>query len=138
MWRSIQLVTLYSMVVIAEEGSFLGASRRLRIHHSALSRRVKHLELILGVTLLERHPGGVRATAAGQRFLAKLRCILKDLDDILRQIEPAGHGNSDQASAGSNGSACNCALLNAIARPMGHDHAMDPLIALLRGQFPAP
>ncbi|MGX5829329.1 LysR family transcriptional regulator [Mesorhizobium sp. 43Arga] len=85
MRRSIQLITLHFATVVAEEGSFLGASRRLRVHHSALSRRVKDLELRLGVTLFHRYPGGVRVTAAGDCFLTKIRRILKDLDDTAGQ-----------------------------------------------------
>ncbi|MER9191644.1 helix-turn-helix domain-containing protein [Mesorhizobium australicum] len=65
MRRRVQLITLDCAIVIAEEGSFLGASRRLGIHHSALSRRIRDLEHSLGTTLFERHQVGVRPTPAG-------------------------------------------------------------------------
>ncbi|MGX5845262.1 LysR family transcriptional regulator [Mesorhizobium sp. ArgA1] len=66
----------------------------MNLQFSALSRRVKDLELRLGVTLFHRYPGGVRVTAAGDCFLAKIRRILKDLDDTLQGLESAGHGDS--------------------------------------------
>lgn len=137
MWRSIQLITLYCTLVIAEEGSFLGASRRLRIHHSALSRRIRHLELMLGVALFERHPGGVKATAAGEHFLANIRRILNDLEDVLERVEAAGPGNSRQSSIGLDASFCNCAVLKAVVGSMGNDPDVTPFIAFLRRLHPA-
>lgn len=137
MWRSIQLITLYCTIVIAEEGSFLGASRRLRIHHSALSRRTRHLELTLGVALFERHPGGVTTTAAGERFLANLRRILNDLDEALEQVDATGSGRSVQPSTGVGASLCHCAFLNAVVGSMGSDPNVAPFIALLRTRSPA-
>ncbi|MGX9182063.1 LysR family transcriptional regulator [Mesorhizobium sp. BHbdii] len=133
MRRSIQLLTLHFATVVAEEGSFLGASRRLRIHHSALSRRIKDLELRLGVTLFERHPGGVRATVAGQTFLAKIRHILKDLDDTLQGLESAGHGDSQPLSIGSDGPPCHCGFLSAVVTSLGKD---PNLLAFLRKHHP--
>ncbi|MER9136093.1 LysR family transcriptional regulator [Mesorhizobium sp. M0830] len=137
MWRSIQLITLYCTIAIAEEGSFLGASRQLRIHHSALSRRIRHLELMLGVALFERHPGGVKATAAGERFLANLRRILNDLDDALEQVGAPGSGKSVQSPIGLDASPCKCAFLKAVAGSMGRDPNVAAFIALLRKWDPA-
>ncbi|CAN7696878.1 LysR family transcriptional regulator [Mesorhizobium sp. LjRoot246] len=132
MWRSIQLITLYCTLVVAEEGSFLGASRRLRIHHSALSRRVRDLELLLGVALFERHPGGVKATAAGERFLANLRRILNDLDEALEWVEAQGSGKSAQSPIELDASRCNCAFLDAVAGSMARDRSVAAFIAFFR------
>lgn len=137
MWRSIQLITLYCAIAIAEEGSFLAASRRLRIHHSALSRRVRHLESLLGVVLFERHPGGVKATAAGERFLANLRRILNDLEDALERDESTESGNNVQPSIGLDASLCNCAFLNAVVGSMGSGPDVSPFITLLWKWHPA-
>ncbi|MEI9401990.1 LysR family transcriptional regulator [Mesorhizobium argentiipisi] len=137
MRRSIQLLTLHFATVVAEEGSFLGASRRLRIHHSALSRRIKDLELRLGVTLFERHPGGVKATASGETFLAKIRRILKDLDDTLQGIEPADPVKIGELSAGVDTPLCNCAFLNAVVGSLGKDPDVTDLIDFLRKHHPA-
>ncbi|WP_095084933.1 LysR family transcriptional regulator [Mesorhizobium sophorae] len=138
MWRSIQLVTLYCTIVVAEEGSFLGASRRLRIHHSALSRRIRHLELMVGVALFERHPGGVKAAAAGEHLLAKIRSILTDLDEALNRVEPRGPGKSVQPSIGLDAPLCSCAFLNAVVGSMASDPEIAPFISFLRRLHPAP
>lgn len=138
MWRSLQLVTLYCTIVVAEEGSFLGASRRLRIHHSALSRRVRQLELLVGVALFERHPGGVKATAAGELLLANIRRILTDLDVALNLVDPRGPGKSVQPSIGLDAPLCNCAFLDAVVGSMGSDSDVAPFISFLRRLHPAP
>lgn len=100
MRRSIQLLTLHCVPVIAEEGSFLAASLRLNMHHTSLSRRVRDLELTLGVSLFDRHPGGVRPTAAGERFLANLRRVLTDLDGTLTMADGIGRGGTGRLSIG--------------------------------------
>ncbi|MFI0846542.1 LysR family transcriptional regulator [Mesorhizobium sp. IMUNJ 23232] len=100
MRRSIQLLTLHCVLVVAEEGSFLAASPRLNMHHTALSRRVRDLELTLGVMLFDRHPGGVRPTAAGERFLANLRRVLTDLDGTLSMADRSGRGETGRLSIG--------------------------------------
>lgn len=89
MRRRVQLITLDCALVIAEEGSFLAASRRLGIHHTALSRRIRDLEHALGTALFERHSGGVRPTLAGVELLRNLRRVLADLDGTLTMVRTA-------------------------------------------------
>lgn len=92
MRRRVQLITLECALVVAEEGSFLGASRRTGIHHSALSRRIREFELSLGIAIFERHPGGVRTTPVGAGLLRDLRRVLTDLDGTLATLgTPKGH-----------------------------------------------
>jgi len=100
MRRSVQLFTLRCALIVAGEGSFLAASRRLNMHHSALSRRIRDLELALGVKLFHRHAVGVLPTAAGTRFLSNLRGVLEDLDGALSMVEIAGRGESGWLSIG--------------------------------------
>lgn len=90
MRRSIQLITLHCVLAAAEEGSVLAASRRIGIHHSAISRRIRELEAVLGVKLFDRHPGGVRPTEVGERFLERTSTILADLEGTLTVIGRAG------------------------------------------------
>lgn len=114
MRRSIQLLTLQSVLVVAEEGSFLAASMRLNMHHTALSRRVRDLELTLGVTLFDRHPGGVRPTAAGDRFLANLRRVLTDLDGTLSMVDRSGRGETGRLSIGLDAPLPACGYVDAV------------------------
>lgn len=114
MRRSIQLLTLQCVLVIAEEGSFLAASPRLNMHHTALSRRVRELELTLGVTLFDRHPRGVRPTAAGEGFLADLRRVLTDLDGTLSMVNRNGRGETGRLSIGIDAPLPACGYVDAV------------------------
>ncbi|MGX5850581.1 LysR family transcriptional regulator [Mesorhizobium sp. PL10] len=132
MFRSVQLITLHCALVIAEEGSFLGASRQLRIHHSALSRRIKDLELTLGVTLFQRHPSGVKTTVGGEWFLANIRRILKDLDDTLASLEAAGLGKIGRPPIGLAAPIWSCQLLDAVVAFMDDNPDVVAFIASQR------
>lgn len=114
MRRSIQLLTLHCVLVVAEEGSFLAASLRLNMHHTALSRRVRDLEFTVGVTLFDRHPGGVRPTAAGERFLANLRRVLTDLDGTLTMADGNGRGETGRLSIGIDAPLPACGYIDAV------------------------
>lgn len=57
---------LYHFWIVAQEGSLLGASRRLGIRHSTLSAQMRALEESLGMRLLLRRPRGVRLTAQAE------------------------------------------------------------------------
>jgi DNA-binding transcriptional LysR family regulator len=51
---------------VAAEGSVTRAGARLRISQPAVSRQLKLLEDAVGAPLVDRHPKGVRLTAAGE------------------------------------------------------------------------
>jgi LysR family transcriptional activator of nhaA len=53
---------LYHFWVIAQEGSLVGASRRLGVRHSTLSAQMRALEQTLDMRLLIRRPRGMRLT----------------------------------------------------------------------------
>ncbi len=57
------------IVVIAQEGSFLRASRRLGIAPPSLTRRVSSVERSIGVKLFERTTRNVELTPAGRLFV---------------------------------------------------------------------
>ncbi|MGR3543516.1 MAG: helix-turn-helix domain-containing protein, partial [Paracoccus sp. (in: a-proteobacteria)] len=53
---------------IARHGGFRAASDSLGLAQSAISRRVRHLEDRMGMTIFQRDGRGVRLTAAGRRL----------------------------------------------------------------------
>lgn len=115
MRRRVQLITLDCAVVVAEEGSFLGASRHMGIHHSALSRRIRDLEDSLGTVLFERHAGGVRPTLDGAEFLRNLRRVLIDLDEALAMVNTHRGLEDGAMSIGFDASVHAIAFLDAVA-----------------------
>jgi LysR family transcriptional regulator, glycine cleavage system transcriptional activator len=72
------------MVAAAGTGSFTAAAEELGLTHSAISRRIRAVEVWLGTPLFERHGRGVRLTPAGQRFA---RTVEQSFDSIVRAAE---------------------------------------------------
>jgi DNA-binding transcriptional LysR family regulator len=66
---------------VAEHGSFIAASRSLRLPKSTVSRRVMELELCLGAQLLHRTTRKLGLTEAGHLYFRHCQRIARDLDD---------------------------------------------------------
>ena len=75
-------------VAVAQLGSFTAAARRLHIAQPALSRHVKALEGMLGVTLLDREARGVSLTRDGEELLGHAVHVLEQLDMLPRLVGP--------------------------------------------------
>lgn len=74
---------LRTFVAILETGSFTAASDVVRRTQSAVSLQMKKLEEQVGNPLLKREPGGVRATAEGERLLIHAKRILRAHEDAI-------------------------------------------------------
>lgn len=73
-------------VALAEEGNFTRAAERCHVVQSALSHQIAHLEQELGVTLFERLPRQVRATAAGEALLVHARQVQASLRHLRADV----------------------------------------------------
>jgi DNA-binding transcriptional LysR family regulator len=89
---TIDLVSVTQGLMVAECLSFRRAARVLGTQQSAISRRVRALEDVLGVSLFERNPAGVRPTTAGAQFFEQARDGLRQLDDAVKTAGSAGRG----------------------------------------------
>ncbi|MCB1395502.1 MAG: LysR family transcriptional regulator [Rhodobacteraceae bacterium] len=94
--RREDLADMAAFVVVAEEGSFTRAARKLGVTQPALSQIVRRLEERLGVRLLARSTRSVAATPAGERLVARLSPMLRDLDEGMTELaefrdRPSGH-----------------------------------------------
>lgn len=86
-WR-LQPPSIFSYLdAVAHHGSIRKAAEALHLASSALNRRILDLEADVGSPLFERLPRGVRATAAGELFLAYVRRSLKELRLVEAQID---------------------------------------------------
>lgn len=94
------LQDLEYFVAIAETLSLRRAAARLGVRQPTLSRRIRDLEDGLGVSLLERHSGGVRLTAAGQDFLEAARRILSEIETVRREARRAGLAHTGRLAIG--------------------------------------
>jgi DNA-binding transcriptional LysR family regulator len=87
-WLGLQLRSLVALVVVAEEGSFVQAARRLGYSRSTISHQIAQLEAALGESLLVRGSGSrsVVVTPAGKVLVAHGRAVLKLLDNAESQL----------------------------------------------------
>lgn len=73
---------LITFIAVAEQGSFLKASKELYITPASVMNQMNKLEASVGVKLIERTSQGTRLTAAG-------RSVYKDAKKLIRQSEQA-------------------------------------------------
>jgi DNA-binding transcriptional LysR family regulator len=77
-WNDIRL-----FLSVLREGGMRAASQTLGVDASTVSRRLAHLETALGAKLFERHPTGLKLTAAGEEAAR----FGDHLDDELRELQ---------------------------------------------------
>ncbi len=91
-----ELRHLRCFVAVAEHGQVSAAAEALHVAQPALSQTIRQLERELGVELFERHPRGVRLTAAGEDFLAHARAAARASDEAVAAAR--AHGRERQRS----------------------------------------
>jgi DNA-binding transcriptional LysR family regulator len=87
-------------VAVVEEGQITRAAVKLHIAQPALSQAIAQLEAEIGVQLLERHPRGVRPTAAGERLFEKARLAVAADKDALETAEAMTRSKSGEVEFG--------------------------------------
>lgn len=73
-------------VAIVDQGSFTGASQKLRMSAAAVSRAMASLEAGLGAQLLVRTTRSVRPTEAGASYLDACRAVLDAVTDAAANV----------------------------------------------------
>ncbi|WP_421665103.1 LysR family transcriptional regulator [Pantoea agglomerans] len=64
---------LHWLTVLAEQGSFTRAAERLDVSKAAMSQKIKELEEMAGVLLVQRTTRSMRLTSAGEKLVEELR-----------------------------------------------------------------
>jgi len=85
-----QIEELRAFVTIVETGSLTQAADRLGIAVSAVSRRLRDLELRLGAALIQRSTRRLYLNETGQLFFERCKAILSDLEDAQQEVSNAG------------------------------------------------
>lgn len=93
--RREEFADLATFAVVAEERSFTRAAARLGLSQSAVSQIVRRLEERLGLRLLARTTRSVAPTESGERLVATLAPMLRELDQSMASLSefrdrPAG------------------------------------------------
>jgi LysR family glycine cleavage system transcriptional activator len=70
----------------ARTRSLTRAAESLHLTHGAISHQIKSLEADFGVRLVERSGRGIRLTDEGERFATRVRAVLSELGDAVREV----------------------------------------------------
>lgn len=109
-------------IATAEEGSFAGAGRRLKVSPASVTRAIAALEARLEVRLFTRTTRQCRLTLDGERFLERCAPLVRELEDAEDEIRT---GN-----LGPNGAL-------RVAAPLSFGRRqIAPLIRAFRQKFP--
>jgi DNA-binding transcriptional LysR family regulator len=90
--RAPQLDELRTFCAAVELGGLGRAAQRLHVSQPSVSKRLKSLETLAGVPLLERSASGVTPTAAGERLYARARRITAQVEDVDRLLQEMSGG----------------------------------------------
>ncbi|MDH3000969.1 LysR family transcriptional regulator [Chelonobacter oris] len=88
------LVELQIVMAVAQQGGFRAAATALEMSPSALSHAVGQLEAKLGVRLFNRTTRSVTLSAAGQKFIERIKPALAEIEAAMVE---AGDANSTLA-----------------------------------------
>ncbi|MDR3411869.1 MAG: LysR family transcriptional regulator [Formivibrio sp.] len=129
-----ELKTLRSFVVLAEELHFGRAAGRLCIVQPALSMQIKVLEEELGVALFDRDRHKVELSAAGKIFLPEAQATLAQAQRAMQRVKSADNGEIGLIRLGFVSSL----LPYYLPRLIRELHAQYPLIELELKDMPSP
>ncbi|MDV3458245.1 LysR family transcriptional regulator [Sphingomonas sp. HF-S4] len=99
----IEVHLLRYALAAADSGSFSRAAEQFRVKQSTLSKRVRHLELRIGVPLFTRSTQGVAPTPSGIQFLARARSIVGELDMLSTDVMALASGERGRLRIGFHG-----------------------------------
>lgn len=80
-FKDIEIIRL-----VVRYGGFRAASDATGLAQSAISRRIRHLEDRMGITIFERDGRGVRLSAAGRRLCDEAEVLIAQRDRILDEL----------------------------------------------------
>lgn len=116
------IADLRAFVTVGELQSFAAAAQALHLSQPALSRRISHLEGLLGVRLFDRTTRSVSLTVLGQQFLGEVRGLVQDLDRSVLSLRDAAELEAGDVTVGCVFSAVH--------------HFLPPVIRAFRDKYP--
>lgn len=87
-------------VLTADSQSFARAAARLNMKQSTLSRKVKDMEIRLGIKLFERTTRGAEVTDNGRVFIEQARRIVTDFDNLQTTARNVSYGLQGRIAVG--------------------------------------
>ncbi len=90
------MLDLRAFLTIVDLGSFNKAAEAINISQPALSRRIRSLELALGVSLLERSTRHVELSADGRALEPTIRRMLDEFEAAVTEVSGTGRTRGGQ------------------------------------------
>jgi LysR family nitrogen assimilation transcriptional regulator len=87
-------------VGVVEAGNMTRAAEQLHVAQTALGMQIRQLEEDLGVALLVRHSRGVEPTKAGSLLHARARAILKEVEEVRKDVRACEREDSEAIRLG--------------------------------------
>lgn len=95
-----ELRHLRYFVAVAKEQNVTRAATLLRVAQPSLSRQIRDLENMLGLTLFTRSAKSIQLTAAGKTFLYEANAILTRVDEALQVVTSLSTGQRKEIHVG--------------------------------------
>ena len=97
---SVELRDLRWAITASQHRSLRQAAEHLNIRQSTLSRRLRDMEVLLGVVLFERTNGGTIPTIIGLEFLETARRIVEETDAAFARLKAMSDGKTGRLTIG--------------------------------------
>ena len=107
---------LQAVLTVAEYRSFVAAAAHLHMSQPALTRTIRRIEDVLGVSLFERTTRSVRLTNAGREFVALAQRVINDLRIAAQAMRELADQQRGQVIVSTIMSIANGSLPQTIAR----------------------
>lgn len=96
----INLRQLTYFVRVVDAGNMTAAAEQLNLAQPALGAQMRQLEKELNVSIFVRHSRGVSPTEAGWRLYERAKGILRDVEDMRREVQTIGSARKDSIVLG--------------------------------------
>jgi DNA-binding transcriptional LysR family regulator len=97
---TIELRQLLYAVLTADSQSFARAAAGLNMKQSTLSRKVKDMEVRLGIKVFERTTRGAEVTESGKPFIEQARRIVTDVENLQTTARNVSYGLQGRLAVG--------------------------------------
>jgi DNA-binding transcriptional LysR family regulator len=97
---AIEIAQLRYAVLTADSQSFARAAARLNMKQSTLSRKVKDMEIRLGIKLFERTTRGAEVAEGGKPFIEQARRIVTDVENLQTTARNVSYGLKGRLAVG--------------------------------------
>ena len=121
----LDFVDLRLFMLLAETGSLSETALDLPMALSAVSQRLKKMEELYGVKLVERHSRGIRLTGAGDVLLYHARCVMQACDRLNGEMGEISRGLTREIRLLANTVASTVFLPGVLGRFLAHEPDID-------------